>query len=84
VIVAARRVSAAVKEAVGVHAMQLRHASGAEAGQEVFHFHLHVVPRRSGDGVQRAWGLPPRGSPALGDDRLDEIADAIRAKLEWR
>mgnify|MGYP001017260675 CR=1 FL=1 len=26
-------------------------ADGAAAGQEVFHVHLHVIPRRRGDGV---------------------------------
>ena len=23
--------------------------SGAEAGQTIFHFHVHLIPRRSGD-----------------------------------
>jgi histidine triad (HIT) family protein len=37
-------------------------ADGVAAGQEVFHVHLHVVPRTQGDGVQlRAnWRFPPR------------------------
>ena len=28
----------------------------ADAGQTVFHLHLHVVPRRDGDGLQLPWG----------------------------
>ncbi|MGW4204359.1 HIT family protein [Streptomyces sp. NPDC004726] len=31
---------------------------GVEATQSVFHLHLHVVPRRVGDGLVLPWGLP--------------------------
>ncbi|HTT53304.1 MAG TPA: HIT family protein [Streptosporangiaceae bacterium] len=50
-------------------------ADGAAAGQEVFHVHLHVIPRTQGDG----FGLRarrPRRAPARGE--LDATAGAIR------
>jgi len=37
-----------VSEATGVN---LLNASGADAQQSVFHFHLHIVPRRKNDGL---------------------------------
>lgn len=32
---------------------------GAEATQTVFHFHVHIVPRRRGDGLSLPWALHP-------------------------
>ena len=34
-----------------VNALNLLHASGQEAQQSVFHFHVHLVPRRLHDGL---------------------------------
>ena len=56
--------------------INLFYADGAEAGQEVFHAHLHVIPRTGNDGFRvdaRAWRDPPPQRSAL-----DEQAAAIR------
>lgn len=52
-------------------------ADGAAAGQEVFHAHMHVLPRFSGD------GFVIHGSPAGIPDRstLDDHATEIAAHL---
>ncbi len=48
-------------------------ADGVTAGQEVFHVHLHVIPRRQGDG----FGL--RGNPRHAHrEDLDYLANSIR------
>lgn len=31
---------------------------GSAATQSVFHLHIHIVPRRDGDGLMLPWGLP--------------------------
>lgn len=55
-------------------------ADGVAAGQEVFHVHLHVIPRFPGDGFGLT--LPPdyNDRPARSD--LDEIAAKLRELLK--
>ena len=59
-----------------VEGVNLFLADGEAAGQEVFHTHLHVLPRFAGDGfrLQVTSGSPSR-------DELDEVAGRIRAEL---
>ncbi|SDM29556.1 HIT domain-containing protein [Nonomuraea maritima] len=56
--------------------VRLSLADGEAAGQEVFHVHLHVVPRYPGDGVvvTADWKKRPR-------ELLDRDAALIRAAL---
>ena len=53
--------------------------SGAAAGQDVFHYHVHVIPRRAGDGFD----IPlPFGGSAMPDRTvLDMNAARIIAAL---
>jgi histidine triad (HIT) family protein len=55
-------------------------ADGQAAGQEVWHCHLHVIPRYSGDGF--GLKMPPtyRSSRPL-REQLDETASQVRARL---
>ena len=41
-------------EHCGYHGVNLLNASGAEAQQSIPHFHIHIIPRRHGDGIN-AW-----------------------------
>lgn len=72
----AARVAKAVNAAVNPDGINLIQASGPGAGQSVGHFHFHVFPRRTGDGVAINW------EPKPGDRaRIAEIAERIRANL---
>ena len=84
VVAVAHRVARALRAAVGAEGINLRQNSGAAAGQDVFHFHLHVIPRFQVDTLGRAcvWGAPPWRPPEGGDDRRREVARAIRAALD--
>lgn len=53
---AAQRVAVAVRKALAPDGMNLVQANGKGAEQSVFHFHLHVLPRRVGDELKLNWG----------------------------
>ena len=54
-------------------------ADGAAASQEVFHVHLHVIPRFDGDGFGLVFG-PHYGDTTSGEE-LDALADRVRGAL---
>jgi len=72
-----QQLAAALRDSeVACDGVNLFLADGVTAGQEVFHVHLHVIPRKPGDG----FGL--RGNPrnARRED-LDYLASSIRRAL---
>jgi histidine triad (HIT) family protein len=76
----ARRVAAALRVAgLRCEAVNLFLADGAAAGQEVFHSHLHVIPRWQGDGF--GIKFPPHYGAAADRKALDEIAARLRKRL---
>jgi histidine triad (HIT) family protein len=54
-------------------------ADGAAAGQEIFHSHLHVIPRFQGDGFGFRFGPNYRIRPPRAE--LDEAGARIRTAL---
>ncbi|HEX9413203.1 MAG TPA: HIT family protein [Ktedonobacterales bacterium] len=56
-------------------------ADGAEAGQEVFHVHLHVIPRFAGDGFGLRVG--PHNRQLAERAALERVAAQIRAAGGW-
>ncbi|MDR3126268.1 MAG: HIT family protein [Rickettsiales bacterium] len=52
VMAAAKRVACRWRESGLADGVNILHASGAEAEQSVFHFHMHLLPRRRGDGLR--------------------------------
>jgi len=68
------------KIGIKIEGFDLFLADGEAAGQEVFHVHLHVIPRFAGDGFGFRFGpnytdLPPR-------HELDAVAAQIKEQLE--
>lgn len=53
-IVAVKRVSKRCVECCGYDGVNLLNASDTSAGQSVPHFHIHIIPRKNGDGID-AW-----------------------------
>lgn len=50
-----QKVAQAVKEAVGCEGINILQNNGFVAGQTVFHYHVHVVPRKEQDQVTLSW-----------------------------
>jgi histidine triad (HIT) family protein len=46
-------------EKLGIEHVQIVNSSGAEAQQDVFHLHFHIVPRYKGDGQDIKWTPHP-------------------------
>jgi histidine triad (HIT) family protein len=44
-----RKIAPAIREAVGAEGMNVNSNNGAAAGQIVFHFHIHLIPRFTDD-----------------------------------
>lgn len=66
-----------VKQVAGAAGMNIVVNSGAAAGQDVFHYHVHVIPRRADDGFDVP--LPFAGSEMPDRTILDMNAARIIA-----
>ncbi len=65
VLAAAQRVAKAVDAAMKPDGINILQANGPGAGQSVFHFHIHVLPRRIGDDLKMNWGHTPGDMAAI-------------------
>ena len=84
VTLAARKIGAALREVLAAPGMWLHQVSGKAAGQDVFHYHLHLIPRYDDDTVQPGWGKPPWSPPELSGTDLDAIAARVSSALTRR
>jgi histidine triad (HIT) family protein len=76
VVATAKRVALAVDQTVKPEGLNLLQCNGEAAGQSVFHFHMHVLPRALDDDLKLNWGLTP------GDmDGIRGLAERIRANM---
>ncbi len=72
----ARKVAKAVRDVVRPDGLNLVQSNGPGAAQSVMHFHIHVLPRTSGDELKINWPLVPGDRVAIG-----LLAEKIRARL---
>jgi histidine triad (HIT) family protein len=73
---AVAKVARAIRAAFDPPGLSVYQANGTPAGQTVFHFHVHVLPRHDADGMQLVW---PVKNPSR--EKLEEYAAQIRARL---
>ena len=71
-----QRVARAIKATLACDGINVTQSNGVAAGQEVFHYHVHLIPRWQGDGVLKLWRPT---TPAPGE--LNTLAEQIAAAL---
>jgi histidine triad (HIT) family protein len=74
------QVSLAVEKAAGVNASTIAIHNGREAGQEVPHVHIHIIPRNAYDGAGPVH-LMFKKKPISNPEEMDSIRDRIKAML---
>lgn len=72
-----QRVARAVKAATGASGINIFQANGEDAGQSVFHPHVHIVPRNTGDGLQ----CFPKPGSKLSTEAAEPVQGKITAAL---
>ena len=55
VFVLAKKIATVLKEVTGCEGVNILQNNGEIAGQTVFHFHMHIIPRYKGDTVNVGW-----------------------------
>lgn len=73
----AKKIATAIKKAVGADGINIIQNNGEAAGQSVHHFHLHIVPRKAGDGI--VLNKSSNGDTTL--EELEAVLKQIKAQL---
>jgi len=71
------KIARSVRDVSKCEGMNLVQSNGSVGQQDVFHFHLHIVPRFSGDSIVLDWDNTPASQ-----DELTKIAQGIRLNME--
>jgi histidine triad (HIT) family protein len=69
-------VAKAMKKTLNCDGMNVLQNNGTIAGQTVFHFHLHLIPRYEGDQVQITW---PQGE--ITEEEKDQLVQLIKKEI---
>lgn len=76
----AKRIAPGLRRAVGAQAINVFSANGRAGGQDVLHFHLHLIPIREGEPF--ALQLPPDDAPIPMRSELDITAARIGRAIQ--
>ena len=74
-----QRVARAIQQALHPDGINIMQNNGAAAGQTVFHYHVHIIPRWENDGVVEFWQ-----HRSIDKDAMASIADAIKHAMYGR
>ncbi len=76
VFVLAKKMAVAMTDALQCDGFNIVQNNGETAGQTVFHFHMHLIPRYHGDNVKLSW-TPGQ----LTDEVKEEILCKVKSQL---
>ncbi|MBA3559933.1 MAG: HIT family protein [Gemmatimonadaceae bacterium] len=82
----ALKLAPVIHKATRAEGMNLIVSSGAAAGQDVYHFHIHLIPRRKGDGfdVSLPFGESNMPDRTMLDAMAAHIISALRDPAKKR
>ena len=70
------KVAKALKEGLNLEGLNIVQNNGEIAGQTVFHFHMHIIPRYKGDTVNVGW------KPGeVTDEEIDKIKSLVCPRI---
>ena len=72
----AKKITTRLKDVLGCDGYNIVQNNGEVAGQTVFHFHMHIIPRYENDTVNIGW---KPGS--ITDERIKEIKNKINGGM---
>ena len=72
----ASRLAKALKAVFDYDGLNVLQNNGEAAGQTVFHFHMHLIPRFEGDGVKVCWNHKEPDA-----DKLSELREKISKEI---
>ncbi len=73
----AKKVACAMKAGLGCEGLNIVQNNGELAGQTVFHYHMHIIPRYSDDGQMIGW-KPGTSDPETQKALAKTISDNIK------
>ena len=73
VLVLAKKMITKMTDILGCDGYNIVQNNGEAAGQTVFHFHMHLIPRKAGDQAVPEWE-----HLSLSDDEMKEICDKMK------
>ncbi len=73
----AAKVSKGQKKALSCDGVNLLQNNGLAAGQSVFHFHMHLIPRYTDDNMDIPWACL-----SYGEGEAEQICASIREAME--
>lgn len=73
-----REVAGKVESAAGATASTIAIHNGKDAGQEVMHVHVHIIPRKPGDGAGPVHSMF-HNRPKLSAQEMDALASKMTA-----
>jgi histidine triad (HIT) family protein len=76
VMSASRRLALALRRALGPDGIGVHQLNGSAAGQTVFHYHMHLIPRDHGDPI--AFHGRKAGDPVRLAENARKVAAALR------
>ena len=76
-MILAKKMATAMTAALKCDGFNIVQNNGECAGQTVFHFHMHIIPRYKGDSFEMKFN-----PGAISDDEINELREKIQRKME--